>query len=51
MTIQVELNPELGARLAAQARAQGMPLERARAAVASQASSGTTDIEGFGGVS
>jgi hypothetical protein len=29
MTIQVELNPELGERLAAKARAQGLPLERA----------------------
>ena len=29
MTIHVELDAELGARLAAQARAQGVPLERA----------------------
>jgi hypothetical protein len=27
MTIQVEINPEIGARLAAQARVQGVPLE------------------------
>jgi hypothetical protein len=33
MTIQVELNPEMGARLAAQARSQGMPLERAAAQI------------------
>jgi hypothetical protein len=37
MTIQVELNPELGARLAAQARAQGMPLERAAARILEEA--------------
>jgi hypothetical protein len=29
MTIQVELNPEVEARLAAEARAQGVPLEKA----------------------
>jgi hypothetical protein len=29
MTIQVELNPEAEARLAAEARAQGVPLEKA----------------------
>jgi hypothetical protein len=33
MTIQVELNPELGARLAAKARAEGLPLERAAARI------------------
>ena len=33
MTIQVELNPETEARLAAKARAEGMPLERAAARV------------------
>ncbi|HMD86578.1 MAG TPA: hypothetical protein VKO18_17975 [Terriglobia bacterium] len=37
MTIQVELDPELGARLAAQARAQGMPLERAAARILEEA--------------
>ena len=37
MTIQVELNPELGARLAAQARAQGVPLERAAARILEEA--------------
>jgi len=29
MTIEIELNPEIEARLAAEARAQGIPLERA----------------------
>ncbi|MGA3324740.1 MAG: hypothetical protein ABSF45_09720 [Terriglobia bacterium] len=37
MTIQVELDPELGARLAAKARAQGMPLERAAARILEEA--------------
>ena len=37
MTIQVELNPELEARLAAKARAQGMPLERAAARILEEA--------------
>ena len=37
MTIQVELDPELGARLAAQARAQGMALERAVARILEEA--------------
>jgi hypothetical protein len=37
MTIQVELDPELGARLAAQARAQGLPLERAAARILEEA--------------
>ncbi len=37
MTIRLELNPELGARLAAQARAQGMPLERAAARILEEA--------------
>jgi len=37
MTIQVELDPELGARLAAKARAQGMPLEKAAARILEEA--------------
>jgi hypothetical protein len=37
MTIQVELDPELGERLAAKARAQGMPLERAAARILEEA--------------
>lgn len=37
MTIQVELNPELEARLAAEARAQGMPLDRAAARILEEA--------------
>jgi hypothetical protein len=37
MTIQVELDPELGGRLAAKARAQGMPLERAAARILKEA--------------
>jgi hypothetical protein len=37
VTIQVELNPELGARLAAQARAQGLPIEKAVAHILEEA--------------
>ena len=37
MTIQVELNPEVEARLAAQARAEGVPLERAAARILEEA--------------
>jgi hypothetical protein len=37
MTIHVELDAELGARLAAQARAQGVPLERAAARILEEA--------------
>ena len=37
MTIQVELNPEVEARLAAKARAEGMPLERAAARILEEA--------------
>ena len=37
VTIQVELNPELGARLAAQARAQGLPIEEAVANILEEA--------------
>ncbi|MGO8815678.1 MAG: hypothetical protein ACLQVG_13595 [Terriglobia bacterium] len=37
MTIQLELNPELGARLAAKARAEGMPLETAAARILEEA--------------
>jgi hypothetical protein len=37
MTIQVELNPEMEARLAARARAEGMPLERAAARILEEA--------------
>ena len=37
MTIQVELNPETEARLAARARAEGMPVERAAARILEEA--------------
>ena len=37
MTIQVELNPEMEARLVAKARAEGMPLERAAARILEEA--------------
>jgi hypothetical protein len=37
MTIRVELNPETEARLAAKARAQGLPLERAAAQILEEA--------------
>jgi hypothetical protein len=37
MTIQVEVDPELGARLAAQAGAQGVSLERAAARILEEA--------------
>jgi predicted transcriptional regulator len=37
MTIQVELSPEIEARIAAKARAEGMPLERAAARILEEA--------------
>jgi len=37
MTIQVELDPELGDQLAAKARAQGMPFEKAAACILEEA--------------
>lgn len=37
MTIQVELNPEMEERLAARARAEGLPLERAAARLLEEA--------------
>jgi hypothetical protein len=56
MTIKVELNPEIEARLAAEAKAQGLPLEKVaeqilnRALTAGSASRGTMSVEEFHGM-
>jgi hypothetical protein len=53
MTIRVELNPETEARLAAEARAKGLPLEKVAAQLLNEAltsrsiANGQTDIEDF----
>jgi len=46
MTIQVELNPEIAARLAAEASAQGIPLEKVAERLLQEALASRSVLEG-----
>ena len=51
MTIEIELNPEIEARLAAEARAQGIPLERAAELLLQKALASRLPVSGEGNLS